>query len=110
MGLSITCYHRKKIICPKCGEIVGYTDLDEILFGGRAWYPLLEKLGYYVPYDQRTENNDWYGKDMILSTEQVEYAFMFAKENPDAYGAYSLAQLIMKVLREDNLLVVTADW
>ena len=30
MGLDITCYHRKKIVCPKCGEVVGYTDLDEI--------------------------------------------------------------------------------
>ena len=110
MGLSITCYHRKQFVCPKCGEVVGHTDLNEIFFGGRSWYPLLEKLGYYVPYDQRTKDNDWYGKDMVLNTEQIAEAFNFARRNSDAYGAHSLALLITEVLCANDLLVINADW
>lgn len=110
MSLDITCYHRKRIVCPKCREIVGYTDLDEISFGGRTWYALLEQLGYYVPYDQRIEENDWYGKDMILDAEQVDEVFEFARKHSDAYGAHSLALLISAVRVENNLLVINANW
>lgn len=110
MGLDITCYHRKKIVCPKCGEVVGHTDLNEISFGGRVWYPLLEQLGYYVPYEKRTEENDWYGKDMVLDAEQIDGVFEFAKKHSDAYGAHSLAMLISEVRFENNLLVINADW
>ena len=110
MSLSIECRRRKQFICPKCGEIVGHTDSDEISFGGRVWYPLLEKLGYYVPHDQLTEDNDWYGKDMVLTSEQMDDAFRFARVHSDAYGAEILAMLIALVKYENDQLVINADW
>lgn len=110
MGLDITCYLRKNIVCPNCGKVVGHTDLNEISFGGRVWYPLLEQLGYYVPHDQRTEENDWYGRDMILSAEQIEEVFNFVKENYEAYGAHSLGLMISAVRCHDGVLVINADW
>ena len=70
----------------------------------------LEKLGYYVPHDQLTEDNDWYGKDMVLTSEQMDDAFRFAKVHSDAYGAESLAMLIALVKYENDQLVINADW
>ena len=58
MSLDITFTRRKKIVCPKCGEVVGHNDLDTVDSGGRLWFPFLEQIGYYVPYDKRTEEND----------------------------------------------------
>lgn len=80
MGLDVRFIQRKKLVCPKCGEIVGHTDVNVVSCGGRGWYPLLESFGYYVPYEQRTEENDWYGKDMKLTAEQADKAFLFAKK------------------------------
>ena len=83
MGLDITFMRRKNIVCPKCGEIVGHTTVDSIDAGGRGWYPLLESIGYYVPYEQRTEENDWYGKDMVLTDEQADVRLNASK--PDDF-------------------------
>ena len=68
MSLSITFTQRERIVCPKCGEIAGYRDVKDENSGGRVWYDLLEKLGYYVPH----ADDDWYGKDMVLTNEQAQ--------------------------------------
>ena len=109
MGLDIRFAQRKKIICPKCGEIIGYTDVDVVDGSGRGWYPFLESIGYYVPYEQRTEENNWYGKDMVLTEAQADEAYQFAKKN-DLYGSYLVQKLIAEAIYERNSVVVNADW
>jgi hypothetical protein len=109
MGLDITITRRKNIVCPKCGEIVGHTDVGYVDGGGRGWYPILESLGYYVPYEQRTEENDWYAKDMSLTREQAEELYHFVKEH-DIYGSDGAQSLIALALYENDSIVVNANW
>lgn len=109
MGLDITFTRRKNFVCPKCGEVVGHTDEGSVDAGGRGWYPLLESIGYYVPYEQRTEENDWYGKDMVLTEEQVNEVYRFAKMH-DLYGSNWLPDFIVAAMCENNSIVVNADW
>lgn len=109
MGLDITFTRRKSIVCPNCGEILGHTDVTSIDAGGRGWYPLLETLGYYVLSDQRTKENNWYGKDMVLTDDQVNEAYQFAKKN-NLFGADALQSLIATALCEKDSIVVNADW
>ena len=49
MSLDITFTMRQRTVCPKCGEVIGHMDLYSVSSGGRAWYPFLEEIGYYVP-------------------------------------------------------------
>ena len=109
MGLDITFSRRKKVICPHCGTTVTHTTEDDYDSGGRVWYPFLESIGYYVPYDQRTEENDWYGKDMVLTDEQVKKAYEFIMEN-DVYDGREIANLIAVAVFEKEDIVVNADW
>lgn len=109
MGLDITFTRRQNIVCPKCGEVVGHTDVDCVDTGGRSWYPLLESLGYYVPYEQRTEENDWYGKDMVLTEEQADEVYQFAKKH-DLYCSVGVRALISAALYENDRIVVNANW
>ena len=109
MGLDIRFTQRKKLICPKCGEIIGSKDVTTVDGGGRGWYPLLESFGYYVPFEERTDENDWYGKDMTLSVEQADEAYRFVKEH-DLYDSDSVAMLIAAARFENDDIVVNADW
>ena len=109
MGLDIEFVRRKKTVCPECGATVGHTDVDYVGSGGRVWYSFLEPIGYYVPYDKRTEENNWYGKDMILAPEQARYAHRFAQEN-DVYNGHKIAELIATAAYEDDAVVIRADW
>ena len=109
MGLDITFTRRKNIVCPKCGEIVGQDDVQNADVSGRGWYPILESIGYYVPYEQRTEENDWYGKDMVLTSEQADKVYRFAKKN-DIYGSGGVQDLIAAAIYEKDSIVVNADW
>lgn len=109
MGLDIRFKRRKNIICPKCGELVGHTDVDCVDAGGSGWYPLLESIGYYVPYEQRTEENDWYGEDMVLTEEQADEVYQFAKKY-DIYGSYLVNKMIAEAIYEKDSIVVNADW
>ena len=113
MGLDITITRRKKIVCPKCGEVVSHTILEYAEGGGRGWYPLLESLGYYIPYEkQRTMTEgyvDWYGKDMVLTDEQADEAYRFVTTH-DLYGSYGAASLIAVARYERDEIVVNANW
>ena len=109
MSLDITFTQRKNFVCPKCGEIVGHTDVDYKCSSGRSWYPFLESIGYYVPYEQRTEENDWYGKDMVLTNEQVDEAYRFTRENA-LYRADEVRSLIAVALLEKDSIVINANW
>ena len=109
MSLDIRFYRRKNIACPKCGEVVWHTVVDTIDGGGSGWYPLLESLGYYVPYEQRTDENDWYGKDMVLTEVQADELYQFAKKH-DLYGSYLVQKLIAEAMYENDSIVINADW
>ena len=109
MSLDITIKRRKDIICPKCGEVVAHTDVDCVDGGGRTWHPFLESIGYYIPYEQRTEENNWYGKDMVLTDEQTEELYDFIKKNKP-YGDVRAQSLIATALCENEHVVINADW
>lgn len=109
MGLDITFSRRKKVVCPHCGTVVTHTTEESYCSGGRVWYPILESLGYYVPYDQRTEENDWYGKDMELTAEQAMEAYRFVRKN-DIYDGNEIANLIAAAIFENDSVVVNANW
>lgn len=112
MGLDITFYQRKDIVCPNCGEIVTHDDINSASSGGRVWYEFLEAIGYYVPPDQRTEEEDgdeWYGKDMVLTDEQARKAYCFIKKN-DVFDWDNVSGLIARALLENDNVVINADW
>ena len=110
MGLDIRFTQRKKKVCPHCGKAIEEQyEVDCVYSGGRVWYPFLETIGYYVPYEQRTEENDWYGKDMVLTREQADYAYRYAKEN-DVYNEKKIVMLIAVAKLEGDDIVVNADW
>ena len=109
MGLDITITRRKKLICPKCGEVVGHNDIQSVDSGGRGWYPVLESLGYYLPYERRLEADDWYGKDMTLTVEQIDELFRFVK-NEELYNKAEAMNLIATAAYEHEDVVINADW
>jgi hypothetical protein len=109
MGLDIRFYRRKQIVCPKCGEVIGHTDVDATYGSGRGWYPFLESIGYYVPYEQRTEENDWYGKDMKLTEQQTDKLYEFVKKN-DPICSNEIMGLIALARMEDQDVIINADW
>lgn len=109
MSLDIRFTQRKNIVCPKCGEIVTTIDVNSESSGGSVWYPFLKAIGYYVPYEQRTEENDWYGKDMVLTEEQVLDAYRFVKKN-DMYADGEIRKLLSCAIVEKDVVVVNADW
>ena len=109
MSLDITIKRRKDIICPKCSEVVAHTDVESTHSGGRIWYPFLESVGYHVPYERRTEENDWYAKDMVLTSEQTQELYNFIKKN-EVYGFSMLHSLVAKAMCENEHIVINADW
>ena len=55
MSLDITIKERKEFRYPECGRLVTSIDIGEEWSSGRVWYDFLETIGYYVPYENRTE-------------------------------------------------------
>ena len=109
MGLDVSIVRRKDLICPKCGEVVSTISMDDVDSGGRVWYPFLESIGYYVPYDQRTEENDWYGKDMKLTEQQNDKLYEFVKKN-NPISADEIIALIALARMEGQDVIINADW
>lgn len=96
--------------CPHCGEIVGRKEVDCVYSGGRGWYPILEEIGYYVPDELLTEENDWYGKDMALTAKQADKVHRFVMDNPSLYYGRDVQLLIDSALYNHYTIVVNADW
>ena len=109
MGLDVRVIQRRKIKCHYCGEVVDYKDIEYQNSGGRAWYDVLEPIGYYVPYDQRTEENDWYGQDMVLTDAQTTQVRNFVAAY-DVYNGKSIANLIAAAKCDGDEVVINADW
>ena len=109
MSLDITFKQRKAIRCPHCGEIADYKIVCSASSGGRDWYDFLEPIGYYVPHHLRTEENDWYGKDMVLTEEQARAVRQFVKEH-NVYDLEDIIGLISDALLDGDNVIVNADW
>ena len=109
MSLDITIKERKEFRCPDCGRLVTAQDIGEEYSGGRVWYDFLEPIGYYVPYEKRAEENDWYGEDMVLTEAQAKQLASFVSDNKP-YNAQDVEGLVARALMHGNKVVINADW
>lgn len=109
MGLDITVMERRDVHCPHCGEVVNTVDGASTDSGGSLWYDFLEKLGYYVPYEKRTKENDWYGKDMVLDNEQAKQLADYAVKK-EVYNWDGVERVVAEALAHGNKVVINADW
>ena len=109
MGLDITIKERKEFRCPDCGQLVTTQNIDAECSSGRVWYDFLESVGYYVPYEKRSEENDWYGEDMVLTGEQAKQLADFVSDNKP-YNARDIKYLIKRALMRGNKVIINADW
>ena len=109
MSLDITIKERKEFLCPGCGRLVTTQDIDAECSGGRVWYDFLQGVGYYVEDDNQTEEEDWYGEDMILTEEQAKQLSDFVSDN-QPYNARDVECLVARALLHGNKVVINADW
>ena len=109
MSLDITIKERKEFRCQDCGRLVTTQDIDEVSSSGRVWYDFLQGVGYYVEDDNPTEENDWYGKDMVLTEEQEKQLADFVSDN-HPYNARDVECLVAKALLHGNKVAINADW
>ena len=109
MGLDIIIKELKEFRCPDCGQLVTTQNIDAECSSGRVWYDFLESVGYYVPYEKRSEENDWYGEDMVLTGEQAKQLADFVSDNKP-YNARDIKYLIKRALMRGNKVIINADW
>ena len=109
MGLDIEIKQKRTLRCPHCGEIVERRIVAEADSNGRVWYPFLEAVGYYVPYEKRTEENDWYCKDMELTKEQSSHLFRYCLDN-EVYNYHKVASLVAMAETLGDAVVINANW
>ena len=109
MSLDIIIKERKEFRCPDCGRLVTTQDIDEEYSSGRVWYDFLESVGYYVPYERRAEENDWYGEDMVLTEEQAQRLADFVSVY-QPYNAQKVECLVERALIRENKVVINANW
>ena len=109
MGLDIEIKSAKEIRCPHCGEFLTDKIEDEVDSCGRGWYDILEEFGYYVPYEKRTEENDWYGKDMALTDMQALALANYACDN-NLYNFKEIDDLVNDSLGSGSKVIINADW
>ena len=109
MGLDITIKEQKEFRCPECGRLVTTLNINAECSHGRVWYDFLQGVGYYVEDDNSTEENDWCGKDMILTEEQAKQLADFVSDN-QPYNARDVECLIAMALMHGNKVVINADW
>ena len=109
MSLDITIKERKEFRCPDCGRIVTTQDVGAEYSCGRVWYNFLDTIGYYVPYEKRTKENDWYGLDMVLSEEQAHQLIRFVLDYQPT-ECDKIEHLVERALFLGNKVVINADW
>ena len=108
-SLDITIKERKEFRCPDCGRLVTTQDIGAECSGGRVWYDFLQVVGYYVEDDNQTEENDWYGEDMVLTEEQAKQLAQFVSDyQPTDYD--DIEVLVARALLHGNKVVINADW
>ena len=109
MSLDITIKERKEFRCPECGRLVTTSDIYAEWSSGRVWYDFLKGVGYYVEDDNLTEEEDWYGKDMVLNEEQEKQLADFVSDN-QPYNYMDVEGLVARALLRGNKVVINADW
>ena len=109
MSLDITIKERKEFRCPDCGRLVTTQDIGAEDSCGREWYNFLEQIKYYVPCGKRTEENDWYGEDMVLTEEQAKQLAQFVSDYQPTYYD-DIEVLVARALLHGNKVVIKADW
>lgn len=109
MGLDITVMERKDVRCPHCGEVINTVNVASTDSNGSLWYDFLEKIGYYVSYEKRTKENNWYGKDMVLDNEQAKQLADYAVKNA-VYHRDNVERVVAMALLHENKVVINADW
>ena len=109
MSLDITIKERKEFRCPDCGRLVTTKDIDTEYSCGRVWYDFLQGVGYYVEGDNLTEENDWYGEDMVLTEEQAKQIADFVSDK-HPYNARYVECLVARALLRGNKVVINANW
>lgn len=109
MGLDISIEAYEPIKCPHCEETVAAKKVNGVDSCGWDWYKFLEPIGYYVPYEKRTPENDWYGKDMTLTEEQCRTLIDFVTAE-HVYNCGAINFLVSCALRDGNKVVINADW
>ena len=109
MSLDITIKERKEFRCPDCGRLVTTQDIDAEYSCGRVWYDFLKGIGYYVEDDNQTEENDWYGEDMVLPEEQAKQLADFVSDYCP-YNCGTIVNLVARALMRGNKVVINADW
>ena len=109
MSLDIIIKELKEFRCPDCGQLVTTQNIDAECSSGRVWYDFLESVGYYVPYEKRTEENDWYGEDMVLTEAQAKQLTNFVSDNKP-YNARDVKCLVARALLHGNKVGINADW
>ena len=110
MGLDVTITANRPVICPHCGQVVKMEAAGRARGSGKDWYGILERFGYYVPHGEFTNEPDWYGKDMSLTTEQAKELYQFIKEHPYIDGFINASILIARAVIEGNTVTINADW
>ena len=91
------------------GIIAGFFNGVEVTAHGMQWYDFLERLGYYVPYEKRTKENDWYGKDMVLDIEQAKQLADYAVKK-EVYNWDGVESVVATALMHENKVVINANW
>ena len=109
MGLDIIIKELKEFRCPDCGQLVTTQNIDAECSSGRVWYDFLESVGYYVPYEKRTEENDWYVEDMVLTEAQAKQLADFVSDNIP-YNARDVKCLVARALLHGNKVGMNANW
>ena len=109
MSLDITIKERKEFRCPDCGRLVTTQDIAEDCSSGRVWYDFLESVGYYVEDDNPTEDEDWYGEDMVLTEEQAKQLADFVSDN-QPYNYMDVEGLVARALLHGNKVVINSSW
>ena len=110
MGLDISFTAGSGEICTHCGGVIKGADVRCEDSGGRGSYPILENIGYYVPYEKRPEENHWYGKDMVLTEDQAQMLLAFVKKHKDLYNRDAVLGLIATAIVDNCAVVINADW
>lgn len=96
MGLDIRVKERKEIRCPDCGRVVDFRTLGCTTSAGREWYDFLGKIGYYIPFEEITE-------------DQAKQLAAYAAEK-QVYDYESVESVVAKALMHGNKVVINADW
>ena len=109
MGLDISISRVENIHCSECGALIESKVVESKDSGGRVWYDILERFGYYVPCEKRTPDYDWYGNDMKLTSEQAEELYRFVRGH-EVYNEDLILDVIAAAKMEGHDVVINADW